>query len=133
MSNEMKVVIDGYDNVVKEIQGMKAKSEKVVNCTVADFKSRGPGWVAQEVTKEYNIKKKEVNETKKGIIKGRSKIQIKGAKLDDLSLVYRGRLLTPTHFSMKPNMRPAKNRPYVVSAQIKKVNGRVALWQHKQK
>lgn len=127
MPNEMKVLIDGCDNVIKEIQSMKTKSEKVVNRTVADFKSRGPGWVAQEVTKEYNIKKKDVNETKKGVIKGRSKIQIEGAKLDDLSLVYRGRLLTPTHFSMTPTMRPAKNRPYVVSAQIKKSNGRVVL------
>lgn len=127
MSNSMKVVIDGYDEVIKEIQSMKAKSEKIVNRTVADFKSRGPGWVSQEVTKEYGISKKDVNETKKGVIKGRSKIRIKGAKLDDISIVYRGRLLTPTHFSMKPTMRPAKNKPYVVTAIIKKSKGRVAL------
>lgn len=127
MSNSMKVVIDGYDEVIKEIQSMKAKSEKIVNRTVADFKSRGPGWVSQEVTKEYGISKKDVNETKKGVIKGRSKIRIKGAKLDDISIIYRGRLLTPTHFSMKPTMRPAKNKPYVVTAIIKKSKGRVAL------
>ena len=123
----MKIVIDGYDDVINEIQAMKAKSEKVVNRTVSDFKSRGPGWISQEVMKEYNIKKKDINETKKGVIKGRSKIRIKGAKLDDLSIVYRGRVLTPTHFAMKPTMRPTKNRPYVVSAQIKKTGGRVIL------
>lgn len=123
----MKIVIDGYDDVVREIQAMKAKSEKVVNRTVADFKSRGPGWVSQEVTDIYNIKKKDVNETRKDVVKGKSKIKIKGAKLDDISIVYRGRVLTPTHFAMKPTMRPVKNKPYVISAVIKKAKGRVAL------
>ncbi|MCM1427115.1 MAG: phage tail protein [Eubacterium sp.] len=127
MPNEMKVVIDGYDDVLKEIQSMKAKSERVVNRTVADFKSRGPGWVASEIMEEYNVKRKDINEAKKGVIKGKSKVKIKGDKLDDLSVLYRGRLLTPTHFSMKPTMRPSKNRPYVVSAEIKHSNGRVAL------
>lgn len=127
MPNEMKVIIEGYDEVIKGIQDMQSKSEKVVNRTVADFKSRGPSWVAQEVTKEYSISKKDVNETKKGVTKGRSQIRIKGAKLDDISIVYRGRVLTPTHFAMKPTMRPARNRPYVVSAIIKKSKGRVKL------
>lgn len=105
MSNEMKVVIDGYDNVVKEIQGMKAKSEKVVNRTVADFKSRGPGWVAQEVTKVYNIKKQGVNEHKKGII-NKGTVKVRGVKLDNVALVYRGRPLTLTHFNMTPTKPP---------------------------
>lgn len=127
MPNKMKVIIDGYDEVIKGIQDMQSKSEKVVNRTIADFKSRGPSWVAQEVVKEYNISKKEVNETKKGVVKGRSQIRIKGAKLDDISIVYRGRVLTPTHFAMKPTMRPARNKHYVVSAIIKKSGSRVNL------
>ncbi len=125
MPNEMKVIMDGYDDVIKGIQEMKSKSEKVVNRTVADFKSRAPGWVAREVTKEYGISKEDVNETKKGVVRGRSQVSIKGAKLDDISIVYRGRLLTPTHFSMEPTMRPARNSPYVVSAIIKKSKGLV--------
>ena len=127
MPNEMKVIIEGYDEVIKGIQDMQSKSEKVVNRTVADFKSRGPSWVVQEVTKEYSISKKDVNETKKGVTKGKSQIRVKGAKLDDISIVYRGRVLTPTHFAMKPTMRPTRNRPYVVSATIKKSKGRVNL------
>lgn len=123
----MKIVIDGYDDVVNEIQSMKDKSEKVVNRTIADFKSRGPGWIAPGIMEEYNIKKKDINEAKKGVAKGKSKIRIRGTKLDDLSIVYRGRLLTPTHFSMKPTVTPSKNRPYVVSAEIKRSNGRVTL------
>ena len=37
ISNEMKIVINEYDDVVNEIKSMKSKSEKVVNRTVADF------------------------------------------------------------------------------------------------
>lgn len=127
MANEMKIMIDGYEDVVKNIQDMHKKSERIVNRTIGDFKTRGPSWVAQEVTKEYGISKRDVNETKKGVTKGRSQIRIKGVKLDDISIVYRGRLLTPTHFAMKPTMRPARNRPYVVSASIKRSAGRVNL------
>lgn len=105
MSNEMEIIINGYDNVLKEIQSMKSKSEKVVNRTIADFKSRGPGWVAQEVTKVYNIKKSDVNKDKKGVKKTGS-IKAMGTRLDNLSLIYRGRPLTLTHFNMTPTKPP---------------------------
>lgn len=105
MSNEMKIIIEGYDNVINEIQAMEAKSAKIVNRTVADFKSRGPGWAAQEVVKVYNIKKSDVNEHKKGI-KNRGTIKVQGVKLDNLALIYRGRPLTFTHFGMTPKKPP---------------------------
>lgn len=127
MPNEMKIVIDGYDDVVKDIKSMQEKSKCVVNRTVGDFKSRGPGWVAQEIIKVYNIKKKDINETDRKVIKGKSGIKISGAKLDDISIVYRGRLLTPTHFAMRPVLRPGRGSRYVVSAKIKKIQGRVNL------
>lgn len=127
MSNEMKIVIDGYNDVVSNIKGMQEKSKRVVNRTVGDFKSRGPGWVAQEIVKEYNIQKRDINETDRKIVKGRGGIKVKGTKLDDISIVYRGRLLTPTHFTMKPTLRPSRGNKYLVSAKIKKTQGRVNL------
>ena len=102
MAGAMNVVIENYSSLMKEIKDMKKQSEKAMRRTVSDFKSRGPGWVSQEVTKEYNIKKKDVNETKQGVRKGRSQIKVAGTKVDNLQIVYRGRLLTPTHFKMKP-------------------------------
>ncbi|MDE5696491.1 MAG: hypothetical protein K2I96_03620 [Lachnospiraceae bacterium] len=121
----MNVIIEGFDNVVDELQDMHNRSKKVVQRTVADFKSRGPSWISQEVAKEYGIKKADINEAKVGI-RGRSSVRVHGTRIDDLSIIYRGRALTPTHFGMKPNIRPSKG-PYVVTALIKKSSGRESL------
>lgn len=104
MAKEMKIVI--YDDVVKEIQSMKAKSEKVVSRTVSDFKSRGPGWVSQEVRKIYNISAHDINEDRKKGKKGRSFIKVQGTKIENATLVYNGRPLTITHFNMTPTTSP---------------------------
>ena len=40
----MNIVIDGLDNVVDELQDMRDRSKKVVQRTIADFKTRGPSW-----------------------------------------------------------------------------------------
>lgn len=126
MAGTMGIVLEGYEDVVNQISSMNRDSAKVINRTIGDFKSRGPGWVSQEVVKEYNIKKKDVNETKKGV-KNAGKVRVGGVSLDNLEIHYQGRLLTPTHFSMKPTSRPANGRAYTVTAQIKKSGGRKAL------
>ena len=126
MAGTMNVIIDGYEDVVNQISSMNRDSAKVINRTIGDFKSRGPGWVSQEVVKEYNIKKKDVNETKKGV-KNAGKVRVGGVSLDNLEIIYQGRVLTPTHFSMKPTSRPPNGRAYTVTAQIKKSGGRKVL------
>lgn len=124
-SGTMQIVVQGYDDVLNGIKDMQKKSEKVVSRTIADFKSRGPGWVSQEVVKEYNIKKKDINEAKKGV-KNAGTIKVQGNKIDDLSIVYQGRLLTPTHFGMTPTARP-DGKSYTVQAKIKKSTGKKPL------
>lgn len=121
----MGVVIQNYDQLIKDISNINKNTQKAVSRTISDFKSRGPGWISQEVTNEYNIKKKDVNETR-STRKGASTIKVAGTKVDDIEIIYRGRLLTPTHFSMKPTSRP-NSGAYTVSAQIKKSSGRKAL------
>ena len=126
MAGAMNVVIDGYEDVVNQISSMRRDSAKVINRTIGDFRSRGPGWISKEVVKEYNIKKKDINETKKGV-KSVGKVRVGGVSMDNLEIHYKGKLLTPTHFSMNPTSRPVDGRPYIVTAQIKKGEGRKAL------
>lgn len=126
MAGAMNIVIEGYEDVLKQIDSMQKDSAKVINRTIGDFKTRGPGWVSQEVVREYNIKKKDVNETKKGV-KNAGKIRVGGVSLDNIEIQYQGRLLTPTHFAMKPTARPANGIAYTVTAQIKKKGSRKAL------
>lgn len=123
-SGIMQITIQGYDDIINSINNMRAQSEKAVQRTISDFKSRAPSWISQEVCKEYNIKKKDVNEHKKGV-KNQGKIKVKGTKIDNIEIVYQGRVMTPTHFGMKPTSR--QNKPYQVTAQITKNGGRKAL------
>lgn len=123
----MEVVVTNHQEIMRKFGLMESQAKKAVNRTVSDFKTRGPGWVAQEVCKEYNIKKKDVTAAKKGFRNASKAIRVRGQRLDTLAIEYRGRLLTPTHFSMKPTKRPEGRRPYTVTAQIKKNGGRKAL------
>lgn len=127
-SGAPQIIIHGYNDVMREIstmRGLRGKAEKAVSRTIADFKSRGPGWVSQEVVKEYNIKKKEIN----GTLKSKNSagtIRVQGTSVDNVTLRYEGRVLTPTHFAMRPGTRP-KKKAYTVTAQIKKSGGRKPL------
>lgn len=123
-SGIMQITIQRYEDILNSINDMRAQSEKAVQRTISDFKSRAPSWISQEVCKEYNIKKKDVNEHKKGV-KNQGQIKVRGTKIDNIEIVYQGRVLTPTHFGMKPTSR--QNRPYQVTAQITKSSGRKAL------
>lgn len=126
MARVLNINIEGYEDVVKQLNSMNKDSAKVINRTIGDIKSRGPGWISQEVTKEYNIKKKDVNGTKK-VVKKAGSFRVSGEKLDNLVIIYQGRLLTPIHFSMTPTARPVNGRAYTVRVRIKKNGGRKVL------
>lgn len=104
------------DNVIKGLDQEKANAEKVVSRTIGDMRSRGPGWVSKAVREEYNISAKDVKAACH--VEKAGTISISGTMVDDIALVYRGRVLTPTHFKMKPSSRPPG--PYTVTAEIKR-------------
>lgn len=115
----MDIQLDNYRKLNKEIDKLHSDMGKVLKRTVSDFKSRGPGWISQEIMNEYGIKKKDINENKKGV-RNQGSIKISGVKIDNMSVIYRGRVLTPTHFSMKPTKRRTKNKPYSITAEIRR-------------
>lgn len=105
------------DEVVKGLDKKKAASKKVVQRTIGDMRSRGPGWVSKAVREEYNI---DAAEVKKSCHPGKyGGISFGGEVVDNIALIYKGRVLTPTHFGMKPETRP-KGKSYKVTAKIKK-------------
>ena len=134
----INIAIEGAEDLKAKLEKMNKQSETVVKRTVSDFKSRAPAWVSAAVTEYYAIKKSEVKGAMTGVKKGIGKIKVAGVTVDEISLVYSGRLLTPTHFKMKPSTPPKKRAkniksetagdvatvtplaPYQVSAEIKK-------------
>lgn len=103
----MRKKVTTFDNVIRELEQMKKAPEKVIKRTLSDFRQRGPGWISTEVTKKYNIKKAEVNEG----------VRVKGNTVDSITIIYKGRVLAPVHFSMNPK---APKQSYTLKAMFKK-------------
>lgn len=102
----------------KGLETLNTNGEKAIKATVKDVKSRAPSWVAQEVVSVYNIKKAEITPSKNGG-KRAGTIKITGEKIEDLTLTYSGRLLTPVHFGMTPKSPPG-GKNYTIKAMILK-------------
>lgn len=105
----VNVVLDAAA-ALAELQQLEAKSQKAMERTMKDIKSRGPSWVAKGVTKTYNLSSANV--------KNLSTLRVKGSGLGDLEFKYTGRMLTPTHFRMSPTA--PKDGAYKIKATILK-------------
>ena len=103
---QLKIEIRNLQKITKDIENLKTGSERVVKDTLNDIRSRAPSWVASAVVKTYNFDKKEIVPGSKRAgaeVKQAGSFKVRGERIDDMVLVYSGRLLTPTHFKMKPS------------------------------
>lgn len=92
----VKCQIKNYNDIKQQLEEMKKAPKAVMNAMTSDAKKRVPGWVATEVAKVYGVKKGEITGGKLGTVK------VKGESFDQVKIEYSGRVLTPTHFGMKP-------------------------------
>lgn len=128
MASSVTVQLENLRQLVADVQAIQDGGRKAISNTVKDVKARAPGWIAQEVTAVYNIKKGEIVPSSSGKPKKMAgTIRITGETIEELALTYKGRLLTPVHFGMTPKAPPA-GKSYTLKAQIlkgsKKVIGR---------
>lgn len=114
----IKVTVKDMKGLQKELKKMREAPQKVIDSTLSEVKSRGPGWIASGVVEMYGPKsgksklKSEILEEKVG------ELNITGSTIKDIAFQYSGRRLTPVHFGMKPT-EPAKNRGgYTLKAEI---------------
>lgn len=95
--------VESLDSLLKQVQQIKEGGEKAIKNTVNDIKARAPGWISDEVRKEYNIKKSEIMPAKNGQSRDKAaSIRVTGETIETMTLVYSGSPLTPLHFSMTP-------------------------------
>ena len=92
------------EQTIKYLWDLSDNSETVLKRLVSDARSRVPGWVASEVTKVYGIKKAEITPSNTGSGKSAGSVNVTGQTIDTMQIVYRGRVLTPTHFGMTPKV-----------------------------
>lgn len=121
--------IKDFGKLKKKVEDMKKAPNTVIKRTMSDIKKRVPGWVAQEVAQTYGIKKGEVNSGKVGTV------TVVGSNPQEAKIIYKGRVLTHTHFGMTPKA-PGKNA-YTLKASVikneKKVLGKVKKLTKKQR
>lgn len=120
---QLDISIPGLGDLLSKAKKTQGDIEKAVKATMKDCKARAPAQVTKAVTAVYAIKSSEVTaagKAAKGSAKTVGEIKIKGVSLENIQLTYRGRLLTPTHFSMTPRTRPQGGKRYTVKAAVYK-------------
>ena len=105
--NSISAQLSNLHQLVADLEAIENGGKKAISNTIKDVKARAPGWIAQEVTAVYNIKKSEITPSGSGKPKKMAgSIQITGETIEELAITYKGRLLTPVHFGMTPKARP---------------------------
>jgi hypothetical protein len=121
MQTEAK--IPNFSKMVGDLKGLNKDIDKAIGRTIADCKTRGPAQVTKAVTAVYGIKSGEVTaagKAAKGGAKTVGSIKVSGVSVDSVQLIYKGRVLTPAHFSMTPKKRPEGGKKYTVKAAVYK-------------
>lgn len=128
--NSISAQLSNLHQLVADLEAIENGGKKAISNTIKDVKARAPGWIAQEVTQVYNIKKSEITPSSgKGAKpkKMAGSIQVRGETIEEMTITYSGRLLTPVHFGMTPKTPPA-GKSYTLKMQVvkgqKKVIGR---------
>lgn len=126
--NSISAQLSNLQQLVADLEAIENGGKKAISNTIKDVKARAPGWIAQEVTAVYNIKKSEITPSGSGKPKKMAgSIQITGETIEELAITYKGRLLTPVHFGMTPKA-PPHGKSYTLKASVlkgqKKVVGR---------
>lgn len=103
--------IRNYQTLLKQLEDMKKAPRAVLKAVTADAVKRVPPWVAAEVSKVYGVKKSEISSGELGSVK------VTGKSIEDVKIIYKGRVLTPTHFSMNPTA-PKPGGSYTLKATI---------------
>lgn len=114
--------IENFGKLMDNINSIENAGKAAVKTTLKDIKARAPGWIAAEVTKVYNIKKGEITPSKGTDGKPKKmagSITASGDTIEEFTITYRGRLLTPVHFGMTPKA-PPHGKSYTLKMQVLK-------------
>lgn len=108
----------GGADIVKRLRKLENGGKEAIQRTVSDFATRAPAWVSKGIREHYGVDTAAIKEAERKPSRGKTSIKVAGVTVDGATLEYSGRLLTPTHFKMKPATRPPSKKIYKVSAQI---------------
>ena len=111
------VSVDIID-VLKTLGKVPEQSERAMKATVNDVRTRAPGWINKAIRADYTVETKEIKKSLK-VRKGEGQFSLGGFVVDNIVLEYKGRMLTPIHFNIRPKSKPSRRR-YNISVEIKR-------------
>ncbi len=115
------VVSVDISDVLKTLGKVAGQSEQAMKATIKDVKARAPGWINKAIRADYTIQTSEVKKSLK--VSSNGTFDLAGIVVDNVTLTYKGRMLTPIHFNMRPKSRPNRKR-YSITTEIKRGNRR---------
>ena len=98
----VSVVVRDADKIEQRLRKLQSGSETAIKRTVSDFRSRATGWINKGIKQHYGVDSAGVKSASVSIQDTSS-----GSTLAGISIRYRGRTLTLTHFNMSPKEAPA--------------------------
>ena len=105
------------EGLARDLLRNKEASQRALRDTMSDLRRSAPQRVTESVVKRYNIAKGKVSPCKRN--NGASSVRARGATVAEFSLEYKGRVLSPVSFGMKPKVRRKKVKsPYKITATI---------------
>lgn len=127
-SQSINIDITNMDEVVRGMKDCQRDLAKGARRTMLDLANRGVNTVVRsEVTKVYNIKKKDVESGARHYKQESGSISLQGVTIPLFEVTYKGKMLTPIHFAMTPKQRPAGNRRYTIKWKPLRSGGRKPL------
>ena len=96
----------GGADLVKRLQKLENGGKVAIQRTVSDFATRAPAWVSKGIREHYGVDAAAIKDAATKPKRGKTTIKVSGVTVDGVTLVYKGRTLTPLHFKMSPKKRP---------------------------
>lgn len=107
-SGTFTVTMKDGAKLAKQIAKLENGGKVAIQRTVSDFNSRAPAWVSKGIRQHYGVDTAAIKSAGPQKKKGATHINVAGVSIDGATLEYKGRTLTPTHFSMSPKKRPKR-------------------------
>lgn len=113
------VSMKGGSELAKQLYKLETGGETAIKRTVSDFSTRAPAWVSKGIREHYGVDTVAIKEAGPQKKRGKVSVEVAGQTVDGVSLIYRGRTLTPVHFKMAPKNRPTaqQSKPMLIPGQ----------------
>lgn len=111
--------IENLPEVLKGIETAGKKLQKPLQQTAIDFKNRATGWTAGVIVQHYGCSKKDISTAVKSK-RAMGSFRVCGERVDNMTITFEGRPLTPIHFKMTPKKEPPRKK----KKQVVKIGGK---------